>query len=74
MRLPNDNAQVVYTGSDKFAAFVERYPDGTAVVLVYGKPTKHDIDFKDVRADYETASRGATESARREVRRLEKQA
>lgn len=60
------------TGSN-FAAFVTRYPD-VAVVSIYRRPSRYEIDFSRTVSSYETLSNGASESARREIRRLEDEA
>lgn len=52
--------------SDHHCAFADRGRDGIAVITIYRKP-----GYKNVVSQYETLSRGAAASARREIRKLE---
>ena len=64
----SEPAAIRNTGA-KFAAFVTRYGDA-ALVEIYPRPTRYEIDFAHPAASYETASKGAAASARREIRKL----
>jgi hypothetical protein len=72
MELP-DNAKPIRNSGNKFAAFISRNlsaPD-CAYVIIFARKGKYDIDFADCRANYETLTKGATASARREIKKLE---
>lgn len=56
--------------TDGHSAFVKRFPDGCAVVTVYARPGGK-TDFSREVERYETLSGGATNSARRAIRKLE---
>ncbi len=64
-----DNATPVMNTGDKFAAYVSRNGD-TAYVMIFARLPGHRIDFSKAVADYETLSKGAAASARREIRKL----
>ena len=54
-------------------AYIDRFPDSdVAVVKIYPRVGRYEIDFSKRLACYETLNRGAAESARKELRRLEK--
>lgn len=74
MALPPDNAYPVKRTGDKFCAFISRNltDPKCCYVLVYARKGKYDIDFSDCRANYETLTNGATASARREIKKLER--
>lgn len=75
MFLP-DNAKPIRNSGDKFAAFISRNRAAPecSYVLIYARKGKYDIDFTDCRANYETLTNGATASARREIKKLEREA
>lgn len=75
MELP-DNARPIKNSGDKYAAFIARnYFDKTcSYVMIYERTAAYGIAFNKMVANYETATNGATASARREIARLEKQA
>jgi hypothetical protein len=60
--------------NDRFVAFIVYHPD-CAIVTVYPRPAgdRYGIDFAQTLACYETLGRGATRSARKEIRRLAKE-
>lgn len=55
----------------RFVAVIERFGD-TAMVRIYPRKGRYDIDFTNAIEDYETLNRGAAASARRSIRKLEK--
>lgn len=57
--------------SDHHSAFADYGRDGIAVITIYRKPTRHTLDMANPVSCYETLGRGATASARREIRELE---
>ena len=56
-------------GSDSHSVFILRVGE-TAIVSIYRRWKFDQIDFENPVSQYETLSRGATASARREVRRI----
>jgi len=68
-----DNAKPVAKCGDKFAAFVTHF-DSVAVVQIYRRFGKYGINFQAEVANYETANKGATQSARKECKKLELEA
>lgn len=66
-----DNATTVRNTGSKFAAFVSRFGDDVALVEIFPRPSRYEIDFRNPVAAYETLSKGASASARREIRKLE---
>lgn len=68
-----DNAVPVMNCGDKFAAYVSRNGD-SAYVMIFPRLPGHRIDFDNPAAAYETLSRGAAASARREIRALTEKA
>ena len=56
-------------GSEKFVAFVERYAD-CALIHIFPRKGKYEIDFTSRVACYETMGAGAFASARREMKKL----
>lgn len=62
-----DSAQPV--SGEKFVAFVERYAD-CALIHIFPRKGKLEIDFTNRVACYETLSNGAFASARREIAKL----
>jgi hypothetical protein len=58
--------------NDKFVAFIEKGASDCAFVTVHPRPAddRYGINFQQTVSCYETLSRGATASARREIRRL----
>lgn len=75
----HDKAYPIRTGSKDFAAFVTQFKD-CAVVQIYRKVlqpyavSEHEftIDFRRPVSEYETGKRNASDSARKEVRKLER--
>lgn len=59
--------------NEKFVAYVERFGD-TAYVTVHPRPAgdRYGVDFSKTLANYETLSKGACASARREIDKLAK--
>jgi hypothetical protein len=74
MELP-DNARPIKNSGAMFAAFINRntFSPECSYVLIFPRKDQYGIDFNDCIANYETLSRGATMSARREIKKLEKQ-
>lgn len=71
------NAKETSVSNDKFVAYIERYSD-CALVSVFPKVQcasgyRYEIDFSQKLACYETASNGAMDSARREIKKLAEQ-
>jgi len=69
MTLPDTAKALSNTGPD-FAAFLNRSKD-YAVIYIFPRAANYSIDFDSCAACYETRSKGASESARREIRKLE---
>ena len=66
----HDRAIPVRNTGTKFAAFVTRF-DNCALVQIYRRPAPYEIDFSREVMEYETARNGASEAARRDIRKLE---
>ena len=60
--------------NEKFVAYIERFGD-TALITIHPRPAgdRYGIDFSKVSANYETLSRGAAASARKEISKLTEQ-
>jgi hypothetical protein len=71
MELP-DNAHPIRNSGDRFVAFIARNGD-CAMVYIFERRGVYGISFEAAVAAYETLANGATASARREIRKLERE-
>lgn len=61
--------------NDSFVAYIERFGDTAVVTIHPRKPgDRYSVDFGRKVADYETLSKGAVRSARREIAKLVREA
>lgn len=62
--------------NEQFVAYIEYGDYGCALVTIHPRPVndRYGVDFKRTLAQYETLSKGATRSARREMKKLALQA